>query len=65
MQPWEEVRPDPRDAMIADMQRVMKLSPTVTRNFYRAHGRFRERDWQYIWATFKEFVRAAKIHERD
>jgi hypothetical protein len=60
MQPWETKLEDPKELMLEDMRRVMKLSDIVTRNFYRVHGRYREADWQYYWATFKAFVREAK-----
>jgi hypothetical protein len=50
---------DPRVAMLDDMRRVSAMTPVVTRNFYRGHGRFREAEWQYFWSTFKEFLKAA------
>jgi hypothetical protein len=38
-----------RQAMLADMRRLMGLTQRVTRNFYRCHGRFKETEWQYFW----------------
>jgi hypothetical protein len=64
MQPWETKLEDPKELMIEDMRRVLKIAPDCTRNFYRGRGRFREADWSYFWPTFKAFVRAAKTDER-
>jgi hypothetical protein len=60
MQPWEIKFEDPKELMIEDMRRVLLIAPNCTRNFFRNHGRFRERDWQFYWPTFKDFVRAAR-----
>jgi hypothetical protein len=56
---WNSTLEDAKGNMIADMQRLLKQEEMITRNFYRAHGRFLERDWQFFWPTFRAFVRAA------
>jgi hypothetical protein len=50
---------DVKESMLEDMRRLLKIGP-VTRNFYRCHGRYKEADWQYFWARFNDFVRAAQ-----
>jgi hypothetical protein len=64
MQPWETKLEDPKELMLEDMRFIAKSVNIVTRNYYRCHGRFRERDWQWFFPTFKDFVRAAKETER-
>ena len=60
MQPWETKLEDPKELMLEDMRRVLRIAPNCTRNFYRNRGLYRERDWQWFFPTFKDFVRAAQ-----
>jgi hypothetical protein len=61
MQPWEDTKfDDAKTGMIVDMKRVLRIAPNCTRNFYRNRGLYRERDWQWFFPTFKDFVRAAQ-----
>jgi hypothetical protein len=48
-------------AIIADLQEVSKKTSKLTRDFYRANGKYSERQWSKYWATFADFLDAAKI----
>lgn len=53
---------DIRDDLLDDFRRVESLLPPdarVTRNFYRAHARYREVAWSYFWPRFNDFAKAA------
>jgi len=47
--------------LVADLKRVAKDCDTVTRNHYRAHGKYTESVWQAQFATFREFALAAGV----
>lgn len=52
-----------REELIADMKLVQSLCWTcrITRNYYRAHGKYTESQWHYYFPTFKDFLEAAGI----
>jgi hypothetical protein len=49
--------------LIEDLARVATEHPeaTLTRNFYRVHGRFSEGVWQGFFGRFSEFLKAADM----
>lgn len=53
----------PIEDLIADMKRVRLLSGLVTRNYYRAHGKYKEAEWQKYFPTFANFLDAASEPE--
>lgn len=53
-----------KDALIEDLKRVAaKSSGIVTRNFYRANGKFSEDQWQKFFPTFAEFLLSAGVQK--
>lgn len=52
-----------KEELIADMKAVQALCWTcrITRNYYRAHGKYTEAKWQHYFPTFKDFLEAASI----
>lgn len=51
-----------KEALIADIQRLNKKWPgQVTRNFYRANGKFTESQWQRFFPKFGNFLTAAEV----
>lgn len=53
----------PRKELTADLVRVSKTFPAVTlsRNFYRAHGKYSENAWQKHFSRFSDFLAAAGL----
>lgn len=58
-----------KDALVSDIQKLNKKNPgNITRNYYRANGKYSESQWQSIFPTFAEFLTAAgilKANEQD
>lgn len=52
-----------REEVIADLVQVQTSNPDVaiTRNFYRAHGKYSEGVWQWFFPRFIDFCKAAGI----
>lgn len=51
------------DQLIADLRRVQQENEDkfISRNFYRIHGRFSEKTWDYRFGTFQEFRKQAGL----
>lgn len=55
-----------RSALIADLKRLNDQNPgTITRNFYRANGKFAEAEWQRFYPKFNDFLAAAGLTYQD
>ncbi len=52
-----------RETLLTDIRSVQDRFPdvTISRNFYRKHGSFRDDHWEAAFATFPAFVKAAGI----
>lgn len=50
-----------REELVEDLRRVQAENPeaSVTRNFYRIHGKFSEGVWQGVFGRFSDFRKAA------
>lgn len=59
--PVTEPQAPTRDELIADLKRVQEENPeaTLTRNFYRVHGKFSEGVWQGFFGRFSDFRKGA------
>jgi len=51
--------------LIKDLQRLSKENKVITRNFYRANGKFREYEWQRYYPTFTDFVKSAGLNQEN
>lgn len=51
------------DETIADLRRLAEADPerTISRNYYRVHGKYSESTWSKYWGSFAEFKRQAGI----
>lgn len=49
--------------LIADLKSLAQEHPTVliTRNYYRANGKFKEAHWQKFFSSFTDFLREAEV----
>jgi hypothetical protein len=47
--------------LVANLKHLYRTNPTLTRDFYRANGRYAEREWQKFYVTFSDFLAAAGI----
>lgn len=56
--------PITKEDLIDDLKTVQRLYPAVqvTRNYYRANGKYRESDWQEFFPTFRAFLNAANLN---
>jgi hypothetical protein len=57
------LKPVTREELIADIQAIQDEFPevTISRNFYRKHGAFKDDQWEDVFSTFPSFVKAAAI----
>ena len=50
-----------KDEMLKDLKDVAEIAPSISRNFYRKNGKFKEAQWEEYFGTFQEFRRQAGL----
>lgn len=50
-----------KEALVRDMKKLHKSAPEISRNFYRANGKYAEAQWQVHFSKFSDFLAAAGI----
>jgi hypothetical protein len=53
-----------KDELIEDIKSLSKINLSVTRNYYRANGKFNEGQWQKHFPKFSDFLAAASIDNK-
>lgn len=54
-----------KKGLIEDLQVLYNSNGSVSRNFYRANGKYSESEWQEYFATWADFLDAAGLTESD